>query len=309
MNSAEPLHPQLNQQQHLKTAQQSKLLHLLPTHSICVSSLPFSQQPLIQRYEITPAPSPVPSPILPSSSYIPGYQLPRSISPQLPPLRLHLSQSLSMDSHRYRDSHQRTPLLESSSSPLFCSVSLPPLSPANPVSLQLPAQTRAAPIPTQFLFLQSHESPHTLHQPKQLFQQQDTVNKESPAAAPSSEQLLASSSPRQPTLPRKRGRKSKQDLLLNQVGLTSDQKKINHMHAEQRRRALVRSSLHQLSLLVPGMKPPIEGDGANAAAGNTDGSSRVEILEGSREFIQQLLKRNALLKAKLELKSTNAEMV
>ncbi|KAJ3245625.1 hypothetical protein HDU78_008962, partial [Chytriomyces hyalinus] len=146
----------------------------------------------------------------------------------------------------------------------------------------------------------SHESP------KQLFQQQETPSKESPAAAPSSEQPFAASSPppqQQPTLPRKRGRKSKQDLLLNQVGLTAEQKKINHMHAEQRRRALVRSSLHQLSLLVPGMKPPIEGDGATAAAaGNADGSSRVEILEGSREFIQQLLKRNALLKAKLELR-------
>ncbi|KAI8839747.1 hypothetical protein BJ741DRAFT_598568, partial [Chytriomyces cf. hyalinus JEL632] len=95
-----------------------------------------------------------------------------------------------------------------------------------------------------------------------------------------------------PPGPRKRGRKSKQELL-NRVALTPEEKKANHMVAEQRRRALVRSSLHELSMLV-GMKPPIEGDGSSV--GSADGSSRVEILEGGKMFVEGLLRRNAALR-------------
>ncbi|KAJ3256904.1 hypothetical protein HDU77_002934 [Chytriomyces hyalinus] len=97
--------------------------------------------------------------------------------------------------------------------------------------------------------------------------------------------------------PRKRGRKSKQDVLLNRVALTDKEKRANHMVAEQRRRALVRSSLHELSVLV-GMKPPIEGDGVSC--GTADGSSRVEILEGGKQFLQELVRRNAALRKQLE---------
>ncbi|TPX76344.1 hypothetical protein CcCBS67573_g02379 [Chytriomyces confervae] len=97
--------------------------------------------------------------------------------------------------------------------------------------------------------------------------------------------------------PRKRGRKSKQDVLLNRVALTEKEKRANHMVAEQRRRALVRSSLHELSVLV-GMKPPIEGDGVSC--GTADGSSRVEILEGGKQFLEELVRRNAELRKQLE---------
>ncbi|TPX76345.1 hypothetical protein CcCBS67573_g02378 [Chytriomyces confervae] len=287
-----------------------------------LSSAPTIKGLLNHRHELTPAPSPLPSPNLPPSSqhhhhyYYRNYQLSKSISPQLPPLRLHLSLPLSMEGHRYRpSSYRNTPLLASTSlssspQPQPHHASLPLPAPIHLLLEDQPPQASVLHFPTQILL--SHESPHNLqnhhrnaerasnhqqhhhHHHHQQFQKPGTRPNPPPPPPPTLPVLL----PHQPTQPRKRGRKSKQDLLLNRVSLTDDQKKVNHMHAEQRRRTLVRSSLLQLSQLVPGMKHPIEGDGANPAA-NCEGSSRVEILEGTRLFVEKLKRRNALLKAQL----------
>ncbi|ORY41614.1 hypothetical protein BCR33DRAFT_718771 [Rhizoclosmatium globosum] len=73
--------------------------------------------------------------------------------------------------------------------------------------------------------------------------------------------------------------------------LSTQEKKQNHILAEQRRRQLIRDALKELTLLVPGLRPPIEGSETS-----TDGSSRVEILEGSRAFIERLKQENEVMR-------------
>ncbi|KAJ3385603.1 hypothetical protein HDU80_000626 [Chytriomyces hyalinus] len=149
--------------------------------------------------------------------------------------------------------------------------------PGLPSLFSFPAAAPAISAPLAAVALQQLES----HIPSPL-----------PSLKRTSPEPVSTNAPPPPPGPRKRGRKSKQDLL-NRVALTPEQKKANHMVAEQRRRALVRSSLHELSMLV-GMKPPIEGDGSSV--GSADGSSRVEILEGGKMFVEGLLRRNAALR-------------
>ncbi|KAJ3204667.1 hypothetical protein HDU82_005692 [Entophlyctis luteolus] len=72
--------------------------------------------------------------------------------------------------------------------------------------------------------------------------------------------------------------------------LTQTEKKANHIQAEQRRRMMIREALKELSTLVPGLRPPIEGDCS------VEGSSRVEILEGTRVFVEKLRDRNQTLR-------------
>ncbi|KAJ3114214.1 hypothetical protein HK100_001731 [Physocladia obscura] len=75
--------------------------------------------------------------------------------------------------------------------------------------------------------------------------------------------------------------------------LTPSEKKANHIQAEQRRRAQIREALKELTVLVPGLRPPIEGDCS------VEGSSRVQILDGARMFVALLMERNEDLKAQL----------
>ncbi|KAJ3022230.1 UNVERIFIED_CONTAM: hypothetical protein HDU68_009251 [Siphonaria sp. JEL0065] len=75
--------------------------------------------------------------------------------------------------------------------------------------------------------------------------------------------------------------------------LTVAEKKANHIQAEQRRRQQIRDALKELSTVVPGLRPPIEGDCS------VEGSSRVEILEGTKMYVEQLRERIDLLKRRL----------
>ncbi|KAJ3105916.1 hypothetical protein HK100_003799 [Physocladia obscura] len=75
--------------------------------------------------------------------------------------------------------------------------------------------------------------------------------------------------------------------------LTPSEKKTNHIQAEQRRRAQIREALKELTVLVPGLRPPIEGDCS------IEGSSRVQILDGARMFVTLLMEKNEGLKAQL----------
>ncbi|KAI8613499.1 hypothetical protein BC830DRAFT_1131924 [Chytriomyces sp. MP71] len=116
------------------------------------------------------------------------------------------------------------------------------------------------------------------------------------------------------TIPKKRGRKPKDSIKAdpdstipaansasapsssakaNKPLLSASEKKANHIQAEQRRRAQIRDALRELSQMVPGLLPPIDGDTT------VEGSSRVEILEGTRRYVEVLIEGNARLRRRL----------
>ncbi|KAI8619578.1 hypothetical protein BC830DRAFT_745563 [Chytriomyces sp. MP71] len=237
--------------------------------------------------EMTPSPSPIGSPRYNASQSYPSSSS-SSTSPQLPPLRYHLSQVVEQ-----------------------------PLKPQVPSNGIIPINHYQMYPTTQQLhhnYHQQYYTPHAQDHVASVIQNAPIIKSQSAAQPhqsdaipqphnqtnyPTSTTLSTSYHiPPPPNPPRKRGRKSKQDLLLNRVALTAEEKKVNHMHAEQRRRALVRAALANLASLIPGMKPPIEGDGSNV--GLSDGSSRVEILEGASGMLMALKARNVLLKARLD---------
>ncbi|KAJ3230343.1 hypothetical protein HDU81_004591 [Chytriomyces hyalinus] len=227
----------------------------------------------------SPTPSPIPSPSMKSfkSEHVQNSTF-ANYSTQLPPLRVHLSQQQLQISMAQKSCGTTLPAMDELPS-LSVHASYPTTTndseslPGLPSLFSFPATAPAISAPLSVAL--QHES-HNIPSPVPSLKRQ--------SAEP------VSINP--PAGPRKRGRKSKQDLL-NRVALTPEEKKANHMVAEQRRRALVRSSLHELSMLV-GMKPPIEGDGSSV--GSADGSSRVEILEGGKFFIEALVRRNAILR-------------
>ncbi|KAJ3228415.1 hypothetical protein HDU81_006179 [Chytriomyces hyalinus] len=75
--------------------------------------------------------------------------------------------------------------------------------------------------------------------------------------------------------------------------LTPSEKKANHIQAEQRRRAQIRDALKELSQIVPGLLPPIDGELT------VEGSSRVEILEGTKRYVETLRENNDRLRRQL----------
>ncbi|KAJ3245624.1 hypothetical protein HDU78_008961 [Chytriomyces hyalinus] len=233
----------------------------------------------------SPTPSPIPSPSLKSFKSEHVQNTFANYSTQLPPLRVLLSQQqqqLQLQISVAQKSCGTLPAMDELPSLSVHHNSYPATNdaeslPGLPSLFSFPAAAAPAiSAPLAAVALQQLES----HIPSPF----PSLKRTSPEPV--------STNPPPPQGPRKRGRKSKQDLL-NRVALTPEQKKANHMVAEQRRRALVRSSLHELSMLV-GMKPPIEGDGSSV--GSADGSSRVEILEGGKMFVEGLLRRNAALR-------------
>ncbi|KAI8839125.1 hypothetical protein BJ741DRAFT_600014 [Chytriomyces cf. hyalinus JEL632] len=271
------MHPQLHTQQPTHPSPCPQLPQMNPHLPPLNKTFGFSPELGIG---CSPTPSPAPSPSLKSLKSEHVSNAFSSSTLQLPPLRYHLSQQQLLQiplTHKpygmtSSDDYEKQRFIPLSASyPTITPHLLPPL-------------------------LAMHAYPATAPEAVPPLAAENIL----PGKFPSAKTQTAATTPPstielQP--PRKRGRKSKQDVLLNRVALTEKEKRANHMVAEQRRRALVRSSLHELSMLV-GMKPPIEGDGVSC--GTADGSSRVEILEGGKQFLEELVRRNAALRKQLE---------
>ncbi|ODQ66659.1 hypothetical protein NADFUDRAFT_41286 [Nadsonia fulvescens var. elongata DSM 6958] len=89
--------------------------------------------------------------------------------------------------------------------------------------------------------------------------------------------------------PRKRGRRKE--------NLTDDQKRINHIHSEKRRRDLIKSKFEQMCGLVPKLSQ--SGSGFNSIPGpvGTNGISKSMILGVVYEYIVSMIERNEKLRA------------